>query len=386
MSDGGQIVNVKYTPLGNSSNAVAHDASVVPGAPVDPVAPGASASVPSTVIDMTKTVSDNQKAQVYVGDLIPLHHLSLALLILVILIIWFFTGLQSPNKKDYFIVSGVIFGIILLITILAGIGFKLSWIFSAATFGLFIWFVWDTYKTYKDSGQEGMANTQVMLMVSILATIVIAKLVLSSSDGSTEGFPQLIAIFMTVVSFNILYLIENLSQQACDVPKSFHIMPYIMHGALFFIIYTVRSYNPFMALAICVAAFAYFSFSAKFTGSLEDIKEAEKTGKGKKSDSTDIGITMFLMILCVLKILFPTITIGSIENSKIVVTLMHYFTLMAILSFIIVNIMYTARASVNAIVSILTTVAIIVGIIMIFGAIGSNKNANTMAMSAGNSS
>lgn len=277
------------------------------------------------------------------------------------LAVWIVIGLMMSDRKSYFIWSGIFIGAAVLMVILSSAGMKTSTVITLISMALFIWYAWDTYKTYKDSGQEGIANTQVILMVTVLATMVITKLFLSSQKGTTEGLPEIIAVFMTVLSMIIIYLINNLSEQVCQVKGEFDIVPYLVDGSLFITIYALTGRHPVLALALSVAAFAYFTFSAK---QLKDIgiddPSAGKDGSGgQNTESTNLIVTALLMMSAIIKIVFPKFSLRSITDSKPARFVIGYLTVFSLLAFVVVNILYTSGASMGIMTGVLGALGVV---------------------------
>ncbi len=305
----------------------------------------------------------NIKTKRSVGNLINEHSLVPSFLVIVVILVWAFIGSQMKDPETYFLYSGIVIGSLIVIGIAVSIGANISWVLTGITAAIFLWFVWDTYQAYKNSGQEGLANTQVMLMVSLLATIVIGKFVLSSKDGTSEGLPELISIFMTVVSFIILYLINSFAHQACDTPNENNFMGILANGILFITNFALIGKHPLIALALSVAIFAYFSFVAqKIQG------DGDASGEsGGSTETTNLIITTMLMLGAIFKIMFPKFSIMDLIYSKPIMLVVNYCTIMAIVAFIAVNILYTAKASPTVISGVLIALAAIVALKQLMG-------------------
>lgn len=340
---------VELGDMSNTHTDVAAWAAGVAGPTVEPV--------PVEPVPVGEPLVPGKRQSIDVHNLAFYHPRSTIFLIIVFLTIWIMAGLGMKDKKGYFTVSGIIIGVLVAFTIL-GQFMRISYLVAAASVGLFCWYAWDTYKTYSSSGQQGMANVQVLLMVSLLLTIVISKLVLSSGGG---GLPEMVSVFFTVVSFSLIYLINNLTKQACSTPKDFDYEAFFAHAALFIVIYSLTGHHPLIALAVSVAAFAYFSYSAK---QLKDSQDADDGKSGQNTESTNIVITTFLIMYSVFKIMFPTFSVRSITNSKPVVLFVNILTVCAILSFIVTNVLYSAGANKKTMLGVLVGMNGLISVVM----------------------
>lgn len=260
---------------------------------------------------------------------------------ILVIVVWIFVGLDTTDKKAYYIGTSSIFVVLVLIMFISKIHVSFAFIMSIISVALFCWYAYDTYTTYKKNGQDGLANTQVLLMVSLLVTIIICKFVLSSS-----GFmPEVFAVFFTVVSFIMIYLINNLSRKACLTPEDTDYESLILHTILFLTIYSLTGKHPLVALALGVATFAYFSYSAKMLSLSKS--NGGNGGNGKKAVSNERGnliVTTLLIIIAIFKVIFPSFTLRGVIYSKPMQFVMRVFAVLVLVVFISTNIYYTIGA------------------------------------------
>lgn len=256
-----------------------------------------------------------------------------------VLIIWFFIGHYTVDKKSYYISTSITFGVLVIIMFISKVAISFATVMAIVSGLIFCWYAYDTYTTYKESGQDGLANTQVLLMVSLLATIVISKFVLSSRGGKTIGLPEIFSIFFTIVSFLMIYLINNLTRKACLTVEDVDYESIIVHAILYLTIYSLTGKHPLIALAVSVATFAYFSYSSKVL--------SEKKSSDSKIVTNERGnliMTTLLIIISIVKVIFPTFSLNGIIQSSPVQFMVRAFAVLTIIVFITANMYYTIGA------------------------------------------
>ena len=353
---------------GKDSNTV----SVVEG----DVEPSASPKNEPDIITNSEVVKnkDGQKVikkTVAAGGIFQHHSKILIAGFVMLLALWGVAGATSSDPSTYFIWSGVFILVLAGAVLAMTYDIKLSWIMTGITVVVFIWLSWDTYKTYSDSGEEGIANAQALFMVSLLATVIIAKFILTDSEGKGSSFVQLICVFFTVMSFNIIYLIADLSYKSCEVESESRTGEIIAYCVLYLTIYNLIGKHPLIALALSVAAFSYFNIEAQNVTS--DGGDGDGDGDGNGGDSgdgtlekTNLMITVALMLMAVFKVMFPSFSMGSILQSKPMMFVMNYLTVAAIVCFLAANLMFSWGASAAVMTGVLLGVIVLLFIIMLF--------------------
>ena len=271
------------------------------------------------------------------------------MLFIIIAVNYVIIGIESDNKKDYFMYSGIVFGIIIFITVLAHYGFKIAYLVTACSLLIFGWFIWKTYQSYKDAGAEGLANIQYLFMFSIAVTIIISKFLLSSDNDNSTNFVQLISIMFTVLSLCIIYLIDKLGQKACNKKTQYNIINKVISAIVFFTVYGITGYHPLVALAISVALYMYYSFE----------NNVDK-GDDSYSEGTNMVFSMLLIIISSFKIMFPEISVASILKSKPLSFISSFIVFFTILAFITNNILYLNKAKSGTYLTIYAILAFVV--------------------------
>lgn len=382
-SDGIELGNMSQSrvPLLAGNNAAGEIGTFVGKAPaasgdgyVPPVPSGVSdvsaAAAPASAASAAPTVQTTSGGEMIergvasmgvVASESPKSTLFIVSLFIIVYIMWIISvyvlqGSATGNK--YLLISAIIISALLVITLVTTF-VSLSMVLTALSMVLFIWYAVDTYKTYKSSGQTGMANVQVLMMVSLLVTIILGKFVFA--DGG--GFPEMVSIFCTIVSFCLIYLINNLSEQMCPKPEETHYKEMLAHAAFFIFIFSLTGKHALIALAISVAAFAYFSYAAKNVKSGDGGDGGD--GDGASNEKVNLGITTFLIMFASLKIMFPSFSITSITNSRPVQIFVNILTVCAMLSFLMVNVLYSMNFSKKTIMGYLVGVNCFVAFIMV---------------------
>lgn len=259
-----------------------------------------------TIIKNWETIVNDPKLIIkYIGILI-------GIILLIVLYIFVYKKFDTDNGLDQFPIWLKLL-LVLIITVVLGL------------IGYFM------YKNETDFKSK---------YFKLIFILLISFLLINYLDG---GLAMYITAIITVLTFMLTWMTKKLYETNCEnsnlndeIDKLYNVMVFI---GIYFMIQNNKIYEAIILISLL---FAYYNY---------------------ESETTFKTVSVLFLLFSLLKLLFPTLSIGHLFDNKFTTKLLNKFSKFVFLSFIIINIMYSLHVPTFAYYIILPIIFIL---LMIF--------------------